>query len=112
MFIVFEGIDGCGKSTQIRLLADFLQKQGRQVAAFKEPGSTPLGECIRSLVLDPMDGEMEPLTELFLFMAARSHLVRRKILPALQKKKGGAVRSFLVVLGGLPGRRRQGGNRA
>ncbi|MBI4582760.1 MAG: dTMP kinase [Planctomycetes bacterium] len=85
MFLAFEGIDGCGKSTQIGLLVDYLEQElGRDVVVLKEPGSTPLGESIRSLLLEPGHGDLEPETELFLFMAARSHLVRQVIAPALE----------------------------
>src|SRR5262245_36228273 len=96
MFLVFEGIDGCGKSTQIRMLADYLESQGLQVELFKEPGSTVLGESIRALLLKPARllkpasrgaETIEPLAELFLFMAARCHLVRHKINPALKRGK-------------------------
>lgn len=84
MFFVFEGIDGCGKSTQARLLAETLRTtRGLDPLTVREPGGTPLGETLRRLVLDSEMGEMAPQTELFLFMAARSHLVRSVVRPAL-----------------------------
>jgi dTMP kinase len=84
MFLVFEGIDGSGKSTQAKLLAEHLRTQrGADVVLVREPGGTELGEKVRSLVLDGEDLSAE--TELFLFMAARSHLARTRILPALEK---------------------------
>jgi dTMP kinase len=85
LFFVFEGIDGSGKSTQARLFVDFLRRErGLDPLAVREPGGTPLGERLRHLILDPNLGEMAPETELFLFMAARSHLVRSVVVPALQ----------------------------
>jgi dTMP kinase len=84
MFLVFEGVDGSGKSTQARLLAEHLREvRGLDVLQVREPGGTELGDRLRELLLDPRSGEMAPETELFLFMAARSHLVRTRILPAL-----------------------------
>jgi len=84
MFFVIEGADGSGKSTQANLLADALRaKRGCRVQRLREPGGTPLGEKVREILLDPDTGELSPQTELFLFMAARSHLVRERILPAL-----------------------------
>jgi dTMP kinase len=84
MLYVFEGVDGSGKSTQARLLAGVLREsRGSDVLLVREPGGTLLGERVRDLVLSPEMGELAPETELFLFMAARSHLVRSRILPAL-----------------------------
>ena len=84
MFFVFEGADGAGKSTQARLLAEHLRRErGLKVLLLREPGGTPLGERIREILLDPHSGDLHPATEMFLFMAARSHLVRRRILPAI-----------------------------
>jgi dTMP kinase len=84
MFIVLEGIDGSGKSTQARLLAESLRARRRLgVLLVREPGGTRLGERLRDLVLDPKSGDLAPETELFLFMAARAHLVRTRIRPAL-----------------------------
>lgn len=86
MFYVFEGVDGSGKSTQARLLADVLREaHGPDVLLVREPGGTPLGERVRELVLSPEMGDLAPETELFLFMAARSHLVRSRILPAIAR---------------------------
>lgn len=84
MFVVFEGIDGVGKSTQLRLLARFLEsRSAARVTVLQEPGGTSLGEAIRALLLEPSGEELSAVTELFLFMAARSHLVARRIRPAL-----------------------------
>jgi dTMP kinase len=83
MFVTFEGVDGSGKSTQARLLADWLRSQGREVVLTREPGGTSVGEEIRELVLH---GEsMAPWTEAALFAAARAQLVDEVIRPALAR---------------------------
>lgn len=81
-FITFEGIDGCGKSTQLRLLASSLRMRGLEVVATREPGGTPLGQRIRSVLLDPQ-GEVDPLAELLLFAADRAQHVRTILRPAI-----------------------------
>ncbi len=81
MFVTFEGVDGSGKSTQVRLLEQHLTDSGRSVIATREPGGTALGERVRELVLD---GEaMTPWAEAALFAAARAELAERVIRPAL-----------------------------
>ncbi len=86
IFISFEGSEGCGKSTQIRRLADFLQAMGRKVMILREPGGTPIGETIRHLLKhDKNAGAMTPETELLLFAASRAQLVREVISPSLEK---------------------------
>ena len=87
MFITFEGIDGSGKSTQARLLYERLEQDDHQVYLFREPGGTELSERVRELLLDP-ELDVQPLTELLLFSAARAQLVAQAIRPALA---GGAV---------------------
>jgi dTMP kinase len=82
--IVFEGIDGCGKSTQIDLLAERLRRSGREVLCLREPGGTDFGERIRSLVLDP-SVQAVPRADLFLFLAARAQLMAERVLPALMR---------------------------
>lgn len=82
MFITFEGIDGSGKSTQIKLLTETLRKHGHSVKVLREPGSTEFAEKIRDILLSKTF-EIDAITELLLFDAARSHLVRNEILPAL-----------------------------
>ena len=84
MFITFEGMDGAGKTTQIRLLQERLEKAGERVVVTREPGGNALAEKIRALLLDP-ESEMDPLTEAYLYAAARAEHVRRVILPALQR---------------------------
>ncbi|MDQ7040094.1 MAG: dTMP kinase [Rhodothermus sp.] len=83
MLISFEGIDGCGKSTQARLLAERLEAAGYCTLLVREPGGTELSEHIRQLLLDP-GLDIEPFAELLLFSAARRQLVIQRIRPALQ----------------------------
>jgi dTMP kinase len=83
-FISFEGSEGCGKSTQIRLLIETLTALGHEPILVREPGGTPIGETIRHLLQHSEEGrEMSPETELLLFAASRAQLVRQTILPAL-----------------------------
>ncbi|MFZ5591805.1 MAG: dTMP kinase [Bacillota bacterium] len=82
-FFVFEGIDGAGKTTQCRLLAEALQKDGRRVVAVREPGGTALGEQLRRILLAGEGLNIAPTAELFLFLAARAQLLTERILPAL-----------------------------
>jgi dTMP kinase len=81
-FITFEGIDGSGKSTQLRLLASFLRAQKCEVLTTREPGGTPVGLKLRAALLDAQD-EVDPLTELLVFAADRAQHVRRVLRPAL-----------------------------
>ncbi|HEV2663409.1 MAG TPA: dTMP kinase [Blastocatellia bacterium] len=85
--ITFEGIDGCGKSTQMRLLEQYLTEQGVAVVSTREPGGTELGRKVRSALLDGGVGSVEPLAELLLYAADRAQHVRRVILPALAEGK-------------------------
>jgi len=80
--IVFEGPEGAGKSTQLRLLADWLGQRGHDVVAVREPGGTIVGDEIRRILLDPAS-DIVPRTEALLFMASRAQLVEREIRPAL-----------------------------
>jgi len=82
-FITFEGVDGSGKSTQLRLLGNFLKANGCDVLLTREPGGTPLGLRLRAAVLDATE-EVDPLTELLLYAADRAQHVRRKLRPALE----------------------------
>lgn len=83
MLITFEGIDGCGKSTQIGLLKDWMAENEIRYSLFREPGGTDLSEKIRALLLDSK-GDMNPVTELLLFSAARSQLISEKVKPLLE----------------------------
>jgi dTMP kinase len=83
VFVTFEGVDGSGKSTQADMLRDWLEREGREVVATREPGGTPVGERVRELLLG---GEaMAPWTEAALFTAARAELVDHVIRPALAR---------------------------
>jgi dTMP kinase len=87
LFITFEGIEGCGKSTQAKLLAEYLQNNNHQVVLTREPGGTNISEQIRSIILDPKNSEMTPETELLLYLAARNQHTAQKIIPALNNKQ-------------------------
>jgi dTMP kinase len=83
-FISLEGGEGAGKSTLLGGLRDYLQQQGVQLLQMREPGGTPLGEAIRSLVLDPAHASLSAESELLLMFASRAQLVRERIQPALE----------------------------
>jgi len=83
LFITFEGPDGAGKTTQVRLLADALAAMGRTVVLTREPGGTRIGDSIRSLLLSPEHTEMDARTEVLLYAAQRAQNVAERILPAL-----------------------------
>ncbi len=87
LFISFEGIDGSGKSTQARLLADHLRSMGHEVVLTREPGGSPGAEDIRKLVLEGAPDRWSPETELLLFTAARRDHLERVIEPALAAGK-------------------------
>ena len=82
-FITFEGIDGCGKSTQLRLLAGELRVRGLEIVTTREPGGTRLGQRLRAALLD-VEEQVDPLAELLVFAADRAHHVRTLLLPALE----------------------------
>jgi dTMP kinase len=89
LFVTFEGSEGCGKSTQIKLLAAWLRERGHDAVLTREPGGTPAGDAIRHLLQHAPEGHgLVPEAELFLFAASRSQLVREVIRPALD---GGRV---------------------
>ena len=90
MFITFEGIDFCGKSTQVELLRNELIKQNKKVEIIREPGGTEISEAVRKILLDKNHNKMFMETEIFLFSASRAQLVREKIRPYLKN-------SFYVI---------------
>lgn len=85
MFITFEGIDFCGKSTQVELLRKTFQDQNKKVEIIREPGGTEISELVRSILLDKKHYHMVMETEICLFSAARAQLVREKIRPYLNQ---------------------------
>lgn len=86
-FITIEGTDGVGKTTQIKLLTEYLQQKGYEVLLTREPGGTPISEKIRGLLLDVELSEMTDVTEALLYVAARVQHLQEKILPALKLGK-------------------------
>ncbi len=84
MFISLDGIDGAGKSTQIDLLRTHLQSKGATVMCFRDPGSTPLGEAVREILLHREDIPLANTSEMLLYMAARAQLVAEQLRPALE----------------------------
>ena len=87
LFITFEGIDGCGKSTQCELLKNYLEGLGKAFIFVREPGGTVIGERIREILLDKKNTQMTPRTELLLFEAARAQITDEVIRPALESGK-------------------------
>ena len=87
LFIVFEGADGCGKSTQLRFLAEYLEGRGLHVVKTREPGGCPVAEKIREILLDNTNEEMAAETEALLYAAARAEHVRHVIKPAVDSGK-------------------------
>ncbi len=84
MFLSIDGIDGAGKTTQLALFQDWLRERGHQVVACRDPGTTPLGEAIRKILLTVGDLPIHGRSEMLLYMAARSQLVEQIIRPALE----------------------------
>lgn len=89
MFITLEGVEGSGKTTQLPLLAEYLQGQGYDVLTSREPGGTPVGDQIRRVLLDLKNTSMLPRTEILLFQASRAQLVEEVIKPHLAR--GGII---------------------
>lgn len=108
-FITLEGIEGSGKSTQARRLAEALRAAGRDVLLTREPGGTPVAEAIRAVLLDPAHAGMAAATELLLFAAARADHVERAIAPALAEGRvvlcdrfSDSTRAYQGAARGLP----------
>lgn len=109
MLITFEGGDGCGKSTQIQLFCGWLRERGVETVQCRDPGSTPLGDAIREILLGRKDLRIGSTSEMLLFMSARAQLVEEIIAPALESGKVVLSDRFLLsnfvyqsCAGGLP----------
>lgn len=87
IFITFEGNDGCGKTTQINLVSDYLKSLGYDVLVSREPGGTYISEKIRNIILDPDNRGMDPACEALLYAASRAQHVSEVIIPALDAGK-------------------------
>lgn len=87
LFIVLEGTDGCGKSTQIRNVKTYLRDKGIHTLLVREPGGTDIGEKIRKILLDNENSEMRASTEMYLYAASRAQLVQEVIKPAIMDGK-------------------------
>src|SRR3954469_9578186 len=83
VLITFEGLDGCGKTTQLELQAERLRQRGLRLTVTREPGGTEVGRRIREMVLSPTTGQLAPATELALMFAARAQHIEQVIRPAL-----------------------------
>ncbi|MEW5807584.1 MAG: dTMP kinase [Acidobacteriota bacterium] len=86
-FITFEGVEGCGKTTQARELASHLKTKGYEVFLTREPGGTEIGNAIRRILLDSKNSGMNPYTELYLYLAARVHHIQEVIIPRLERNE-------------------------
>jgi dTMP kinase len=87
VFVVFEGVEGAGKGTQIELARDFVASRGLEVLVTREPGGTEFGERLRDMILDPQTGKLDPRAEALVFAASRAHHVTTVIRPALAEGK-------------------------
>lgn len=85
LYVQLDGPDGCGKSSQAAALVAWLQQAGHAAVHVREPGSTPVGEALRQLLLSPATGELQAVTEALLFSAARAELVAQQVAPALAR---------------------------
>jgi len=84
-FITFEGIEGCGKTTQVSLLKDFLEDRSYRVVTTREPGGTRIGDTIRKILLDSSNTDIDTKTELLLYQASRAQLIKDVITPSLEQ---------------------------
>jgi dTMP kinase len=85
IFITFEGIEGCGKTTQLRLLKERLTRSGAMATSTREPGGCPIADQMRAILLDAQNSAIVPLSELLLYAAARAQHVQEVIVPALER---------------------------
>lgn len=86
-FITFEGPEGSGKSTQAKLLSQYLLRKGYPVIHLHQPGGTSIGEKIRRILLDPKNNKMSAITEVLLYIASQAQIVKERIIPLLRKGK-------------------------
>lgn len=96
IFLTFEGVDGCGKSTHSKLLADYLRRKGYQVVHTREPGGVSIAESLREILLHPKM-KISPLTELLLYLAARAQHIEELIRPALSQSPVTSHQSTIVI---------------
>lgn len=108
-FITFEGPEGSGKSSHIKLLVEYLEEKGIEVEILREPGSTQIGEKIRQILLDTASVAMVDTCEFYLYLAARSQLIKEKIIPLLESDKiiicdrfNDATVAYQIHAGNLP----------
>ena len=87
MLITFEGIEGSGKTTQLKHIEAYFKRQGRECIVTREPGGTEIGKKIRSILLDPASKNMSPVSELFLYIADRAQHVKELLIPAISAGK-------------------------
>ena len=97
MFVSFDGVDGVGKSTQIKLLAEALKRRGHEVVTCRDPGGTPLGEKLRGLLLGQHETPIDSRSEMLLYMASRAQLVEQVIRPALGDGKAVISDRYLLA---------------
>jgi len=97
LFVTFEGLEGCGKSTQVKMLFHLLSKKGIPVMATKEPGGTKIGDEIRKILLDQKNNGMDYKAEMLLFLASRSENVRLKYYSRFRKRGNSPFRSFFLT---------------
>jgi len=97
MFFSLDGIDGVGKSTQLKLLVEQLEKKGQEVITCREPGSTQLGESIRKILLNDWETPIDGVSEMLLYMASRAQLVEEIIRPALESGKTVVADRYLLA---------------
>lgn len=95
ILITFEGPEGSGKSTHVRLLCRYLRSKGISVLRLREPGGTVISEKIRKILLDCKNKNMDAVCEMLLYQAARAQLVYQKVLPALKERKVAVLDRFL-----------------
>ena len=97
VFVSLDGVDGGGKSTQVRLLADYLKSLGHEVLTFRDPGGTKLGEALREILLHRQEIPLTATAEMLLYMASRAELVAECIQPALNQGKTVITDRFLLA---------------